>query len=68
MDPVTQFDLGNRHLAELRASAAAAALVRDLAKQFANARPHPWRRTIGRMLISTGQRLSGERAAVPCPE
>jgi hypothetical protein len=68
MDPMTQLDLGNRHLAELRASAADAALVRDVANQYAPARPQPWRRTIGRMLISTGQRLSGDRAAIPYPE
>jgi hypothetical protein len=68
MEALTDLELGNQHLAELRAFAADASLVREVAKQYANPQPRSWRRTIGHMLISTGQRLSAERVAAPCPE
>jgi hypothetical protein len=63
MDPLIQLDLGRQHLWELRNAAADASFARTASE--AASRPAAWRRTIGRILIASGHRLSDERLS-PC--
>jgi hypothetical protein len=66
MDPLINLSLGEQRLKELRADASEESRTRMIRLAASAERRAPWRRALGRMLISGGQRIAGDARYRPC--